>query len=524
MGNHDVFISYSSKDSDTAFLICNEIEKRGLKCWIAPRDETAGVSYARQILQAIAECSVMVVCFSAHSNRSDHVESEIDNAFSTGKVIIPFKIDECEMSAEMRYYLNKKHWLSGIPVTKEAIDRLVESIISNIPERARLREIEHSIDNTLGMVRDLNENMNDVALAKHYSEDGTFSERLNKLKTLSESIMQMDANRQFGSCAREYLDELNNSVSETKAIYYFITNDYGQKALLITALNGAPKSPYLVYDAKGHAMLRKNEEESISLTIDDVACAKYLMDVKSLIVFEVEPKDGNLISYTAEVKTELDLDSLPAAHGLSASEVILGRENKRYDILADDNGEIIVIIDAIMGNPDAPALILGDNKIIVYKSSDHSSILLDVTDIAMQALSDKGYAYVVELHHGLSVAKFKARVLSCPNLDELLAEEDTAYFPMPIDITEVRMTGDLASAAELLAKNIHEQEAFDLMNSGWKYGDSLIEEKKETPLLQTYQSLPVEIRLRYYQQAEFALKTLIKSGYMLLPVKTYPQN
>ena len=39
---HNVFISYSTKDTDIAESACNALESAGIKCWIAPRDEIGG--------------------------------------------------------------------------------------------------------------------------------------------------------------------------------------------------------------------------------------------------------------------------------------------------------------------------------------------------------------------------------------------------------------------------------------------------------------------------------------------------
>jgi hypothetical protein len=48
-----VFISYASQDATAAEFIVEALERQGLKCWIAPRDVTAGTPYAGQIIHAI---------------------------------------------------------------------------------------------------------------------------------------------------------------------------------------------------------------------------------------------------------------------------------------------------------------------------------------------------------------------------------------------------------------------------------------------------------------------------------------
>jgi hypothetical protein len=42
-----VFLSYASRDTDIANTVCRELESRGIRCWIAPRDVAPGALYAR---------------------------------------------------------------------------------------------------------------------------------------------------------------------------------------------------------------------------------------------------------------------------------------------------------------------------------------------------------------------------------------------------------------------------------------------------------------------------------------------
>lgn len=48
-----VFISYASKEMETASKVCKFLEDNGIRCWIAPRNVNAGSNYATQIVSAI---------------------------------------------------------------------------------------------------------------------------------------------------------------------------------------------------------------------------------------------------------------------------------------------------------------------------------------------------------------------------------------------------------------------------------------------------------------------------------------
>ena len=126
---HEIFISYSSRDKNIADAVCHSLEENGITCWIAPRDVIPGESYARQIMHSIKDCKVVVLIFSENSNRSEHVENEIDKGFNSGKPIIPFMIDKTEMNDELGYYLGRKHWLIAYPDYREKTAELISSIL-----------------------------------------------------------------------------------------------------------------------------------------------------------------------------------------------------------------------------------------------------------------------------------------------------------------------------------------------------------------------------------------------------------
>lgn len=124
-----IFLSYSSKDKLIADAICSRLENQNIRCWIAPRDVNPGADYSNQIADALEQSTVMVMVFSSGSNSSRHVKSEIDRAFSLGKVIIPFRVEEAEMDKGLAYYLAKTHWLDALtrPLDQH-IDRLAGTI------------------------------------------------------------------------------------------------------------------------------------------------------------------------------------------------------------------------------------------------------------------------------------------------------------------------------------------------------------------------------------------------------------
>jgi TIR domain len=57
----DVFISYSIKDDKIAGEICSAMEKKKIRCWIAPRDINPGDPFAEAIIDGIKGSSIFIL-------------------------------------------------------------------------------------------------------------------------------------------------------------------------------------------------------------------------------------------------------------------------------------------------------------------------------------------------------------------------------------------------------------------------------------------------------------------------------
>ncbi|HYB59658.1 MAG TPA: TIR domain-containing protein [Candidatus Acidoferrales bacterium] len=126
---HDVMISYATVDKTTADAVCAKLEERGIRCWIAPRDILAGMDYADTIVSAIDSAKMMVLIFSSHANASKFVKREAERAVHDGIPIIPFRIEDCEPSRSLQFFISAQHWLDALtPPLEQHILKLAESI------------------------------------------------------------------------------------------------------------------------------------------------------------------------------------------------------------------------------------------------------------------------------------------------------------------------------------------------------------------------------------------------------------
>jgi hypothetical protein len=87
-----VFISHVAEDAATARDLAGALEEAGYTTWLYERDRPPRPPYVTQILQAIAQSTVVIVLVSSAALGSWHVDREIFQAFKTEKPMIPVLI------------------------------------------------------------------------------------------------------------------------------------------------------------------------------------------------------------------------------------------------------------------------------------------------------------------------------------------------------------------------------------------------------------------------------------------------
>lgn len=137
---HDVYISYSSPDKAIADAMCATLERRGIRCWIAPRDIKPGESYASAIVDAVGVSHVFVLIFSHSASQSRQVVNEVAEAIDRDIPVIPFRIEDVLPSKELSYFIGNIHWLDALtPPLEQHLLRLIEDVqrLLDIPQPTR---------------------------------------------------------------------------------------------------------------------------------------------------------------------------------------------------------------------------------------------------------------------------------------------------------------------------------------------------------------------------------------------------
>lgn len=89
------------------------------------------------------------------------------------------------------------------------------------------------------------------------------------------------------------------------------------------------------------------------------------------------------------------------------------------------------------------------------------------------------------------------------------------YKPEPIDVSGVKLGGEILKLSEVLAKNTHEVWAAGRIKDGWTYGEKRDDGKKQTPCLVPYEELPESEKEYDRATALETLKLIVKLGYKI---------
>jgi TIR domain len=125
----DVFVSYSQSDRACALEIVAQLEARGIKVWVAPRDIPPSADWAAEIIEAITTSRLMLLVFSAGCNDSSQVRREVERAVHRHLPILPVRIEDVLPTKSLEYFLSAQHWFDAFPAPLAPhYDRLCQQV------------------------------------------------------------------------------------------------------------------------------------------------------------------------------------------------------------------------------------------------------------------------------------------------------------------------------------------------------------------------------------------------------------
>lgn len=184
---YDVFISYEHTVKSIADNIAASLEKEKIRCWYAPRNVIG--DYATSIVTAIENSKVFIAIISGTSPESAHVLNEIEIAYdkfmANNISIIPFKVDDRDLSYAMEYYLKRLHWI-------DAVNTTLENAISDLSAKVKIILGSKDEDNKKQKIRDRSKYFYQL------NEDTRLEQQFNLLK-IFDSDLYDDIRKEYKS-------------------------------------------------------------------------------------------------------------------------------------------------------------------------------------------------------------------------------------------------------------------------------------------------------------------------------------
>lgn len=144
MKQNYAFISYSSKNQQSADAVRMLLADENVDSWMAPYDIPAGHKYAHVINDAIEECKCFILLLTEESQKSEHVEKEVDRAVTYKKPIVPIQLGNIVLNSGFKYYLGNSQIVAMSAVNADSEEWL--KAISAVKSFMCLSEI-HERDN-----------------------------------------------------------------------------------------------------------------------------------------------------------------------------------------------------------------------------------------------------------------------------------------------------------------------------------------------------------------------------------------
>jgi TIR domain len=123
-----LFVSHVSEDRQAALEVVRELEGRGVRCWVAPRNVLAGRPFDDEIVDEIEASRARLLIFSDHCNESEYIRREVTVAGESRKLIIPFRIEDAQPRRGLRVRLSDLHWIDGFVAREAAIDQVIRTV------------------------------------------------------------------------------------------------------------------------------------------------------------------------------------------------------------------------------------------------------------------------------------------------------------------------------------------------------------------------------------------------------------
>ena len=123
-----IFMSYAHQNSNQAQRIASELSAQNFDVWVDSKNLKGGNLWQEEIVKAIEESDIFLLCLSQHAAQSSDVRRELDLASTQNKLIIPLLLEEIQIPAPMQYQLAGIQWIAPQDNLEKAIEILLQAL------------------------------------------------------------------------------------------------------------------------------------------------------------------------------------------------------------------------------------------------------------------------------------------------------------------------------------------------------------------------------------------------------------
>lgn len=123
----DVFISYSSKQSKSAYDIAEILKRHNISYWMAPESISPSCDYLDEIPNALTNTKMVLLLLTPESETSVWVPKEIATAMGANKTVIPCQLFKYDISPKFKFLLDGCQIFAGYS-TEDFAEELIKLI------------------------------------------------------------------------------------------------------------------------------------------------------------------------------------------------------------------------------------------------------------------------------------------------------------------------------------------------------------------------------------------------------------
>jgi TIR domain-containing protein len=123
----EIFLSHANKDKKIAKKLADELNKYGLKIFVAHENIEVGAKWESILFNKIKECDLFVALISENFHNAQYTDHEVGIAYGLNKLIFPIRVDDTIPYGFMSKFQAKK---ISIEMEKDEITKLFFTMVS----------------------------------------------------------------------------------------------------------------------------------------------------------------------------------------------------------------------------------------------------------------------------------------------------------------------------------------------------------------------------------------------------------